>query len=145
RQRFSAGLPARAVFAGAEQGSGVAAGGPFERPSRGVDAQRTLHTSGSLACSVGGRSPTLRRQEWLPTRPGEGFITSLMFAYIFGVLCFYYIVKPLKDGLFLANSPSADLPYPNFITALFAGTLATLVFKLGRRVSAIMLLTATNF
>src|SRR5262245_57836047 len=67
-----------------------------------------------------------------------------MFAYIFGVLCFYYIVKPLKDGLFLANYPSADLPYPNFITALFAGTLATLVFKLGRRVSAITLLTATN-
>src|SRR5213593_964857 len=85
-----------------------------------------------------------RLAAWIPTRPGEGLVTSLMFAYIFGVLCFYYIVKPLKDGLFLANYPSSDLPYPNFLTAVFAGTLATLVFKLARRVSALALLTATN-
>ena len=81
---------------------------------------------------------------FFPIRPGEGLITLLMFLYIFGVLTFYYILKPLKDGLFLANYPSSDLPYPNFLAAIIAGTVATLIFKLGRRLSAIRLLTATN-
>jgi AAA family ATP:ADP antiporter len=80
----------------------------------------------------------------LPIRSGEGFVTSLMFCYIFGVLTFYYILKPLRSGLFLKNFPSSYLPYAYFMTAFFAGTLATLIFKLHRRISAIKLLTATN-
>src|SRR5262245_12889296 len=85
-----------------------------------------------------------RLKSWFPTRPGETYVTTLIFLYIFGVRTFYDILKPGKYALFLANYPSPDLPYPNFLTALFAATLATVVFKLGRRVSAIALLTVTN-
>ena len=82
--------------------------------------------------------------EWIPIRRGEGLITSLMFLYIFGALTSYYILKPLRSGLFLTNLPSSNLVYAYWLSALFAGTLATPLFKLGRKVSAITLITGTN-
>lgn len=85
-----------------------------------------------------------RVRELLHIRSGEGFVTSLMFFQIFGILSFYYILKPLRSGLFLKNFPSAHLPYAYFLTAFFAGSLATVFFKLSKRVSAIAFLTATN-
>src|SRR5437867_6929322 len=80
----------------------------------------------------------------LPIKSGEWIVTLLMFFYIFGVLTFYYILKPLRAGLFLKDLDTSQLPYAYFLTAIFAGTIATLVFKLSRRFSAIMLLTGTN-
>ena len=80
----------------------------------------------------------------LKLEPSEVAITSVMFLYIFGVLTFYYILKPLRDGLFLQNFPSSDLPYAYMLTALFAGTIATLVFRFGGRTSLISLITVTN-
>ena len=80
----------------------------------------------------------------LKVRPSEVWITSVMFLYIFGVLTFYYILKPLRASLFLQNFPARDLPYAYLLTALFAGTIATLIFKYGQRVSLIQLMTATN-
>jgi HEAT repeat protein len=80
----------------------------------------------------------------LPVRKGERLVTALMFAYIFGALSFYYILKPLRSGLFLKNFPASQLPYALFLTAVVAGTLATLIFKLHRRVSLIKLMTGIN-
>lgn len=80
----------------------------------------------------------------LPVRKGEWGVTLLMLSCIFGVMTFYYILKPLRSGLFLRSFPSSQLPYAYFLTALLAGSLATLFFKLSRRVSAITFLTATN-
>src|ERR1043166_6114657 len=77
-------------------------------------------------------------------RREERFITTLMFFYIFGVLSFYYILDPLRKGLFLKNFPSSQLPYAYFLTALLAGVIATITFKAGQRSSAIALLTGTN-
>ena len=74
----------------------------------------------------------------------ERFITALMFCYIFGVLTFYYILDPLRKGLFLKSFPSSQLPYAYFLTAFFAGVIATITFKLSRRTSVITLLTGTN-
>jgi ATP/ADP translocase/HEAT repeat protein len=74
----------------------------------------------------------------------ERFITLLMFSYIFGVLMFYYILDPLRKGLFLQNFPASQLPYAYFLTAFFAGVLATIAFRVGQRSSAIVLLTGTN-
>jgi AAA family ATP:ADP antiporter len=82
--------------------------------------------------------------DWIPIRRGEGLITSLMFLYIFGALTAYYILKPLRSGLFLSNLPSDRLVYAYWLSALFAGTLAAPIFRLGRRVSAIAMVTATN-
>jgi ATP:ADP antiporter, AAA family len=59
-------------------------------------------------------------------------------------LTFYYILKPLRSGLFLKNFPANQLPYALFLTALVAGTLATLIFKLHRHVSLIKLMTGIN-
>ena len=80
----------------------------------------------------------------LPVRKGERLITALMFAYIFGALSFYYILKPLRSGLFLKSFPASQLPYALFLTAFCAGTLATLIFKLHRCVSLIKLMTGIN-
>ncbi len=80
--------------------------------------------------------PPVRRDEW--------FVTSLMFSYIFGTLMFYYVLKPLRSGLFLKNFPSSHLPYAYFLTAFLAGTIATLIFKLHGRLSLIKMLTGIN-
>jgi ATP:ADP antiporter, AAA family len=80
----------------------------------------------------------------LRLKPGEGAVTLLMFLYIFGVLFFYYILDPLRKGLFLKSFPSSQLPYAYFLTAIFAGAIATLTFRLSRRASAITLVTGIN-
>jgi AAA family ATP:ADP antiporter len=67
-----------------------------------------------------------------------------MFLYVFGALTAYYILKPLRSGLFLSNLPSEHLVYAYWLSALFAGTVATPIFKLSRRISAIGILTTTN-
>jgi ATP:ADP antiporter, AAA family len=80
----------------------------------------------------------------VPLKPGEGTITALMFSYVFGVLTLYYILEPLRAGLFLKNVPSRQLPYMYFLIAFVAGTIAVITFKLSQRSSAIALLTGTN-
>ena len=80
----------------------------------------------------------------LPIKPGEWAVSGLLFLYIFGVLTFYYILKPLRSALFLSELPASDLPKAYLLTALFAGPLVTLIFKTARRLSTIKLLTITN-
>jgi ATP:ADP antiporter, AAA family len=80
----------------------------------------------------------------LPLKQGEGIVTALMFFYVFGVLTLYYILEPLRSGLFLKNVPSSQLPYMYFLIAIVAGTIAVITFQLSRRVSAISLLTGSN-
>jgi ATP:ADP antiporter, AAA family len=77
-------------------------------------------------------------------RREERFVTTIMFLYIFGVLTFYYILDPLRKGLFLKSLPASQLPYAYFLTALCAGAVAALAFRLGQRASLISLLTGTN-
>ena len=85
-----------------------------------------------------------RLAEAFPVKRGEAAITSLMFLYIFGVMTFYYIVKPLRSALFLTKFPSSHLAYAYILTALSAGTLAMLIFRATRRLSAIKTVTAVN-
>jgi AAA family ATP:ADP antiporter len=85
-----------------------------------------------------------RLSKLVPVKPGERLITALMFSYIFGVLFFYYILDPLRKGLFLKSFPSSQLPYAYFLTAVFAGAIASVVFKLSKTHSAIALVTAIN-
>lgn len=80
----------------------------------------------------------------LHIKPGEGVLTLLMFAHVVSVMFFYYILKPLRSALFLAELTKADLPKAYLLTALVAGPLVTLVFRLSRRISVIVLLTLTN-
>ena len=47
----------------------------------------------------------------LPINPGERFITLLMFLYIFGVMGFYYILKPLRS--FQAGEPGWRACFPH--------------------------------
>jgi AAA family ATP:ADP antiporter len=82
--------------------------------------------------------------QYLQVKPNEGLITSLMFLYIFSALTFYYILKPMRSSFFLKNLPSTSLPYAYILTAVFAGTLTTLIFKFSRRLSVMTLLTMTN-
>lgn len=77
-------------------------------------------------------------------RTREGTATSLMFSYIFCLMAFDYILKPLRSALFLRDIPASDLPNAYLLTALMAGPLIFLVYKLGRRLSAVDLVTSTN-
>src|SRR2546422_566104 len=85
-----------------------------------------------------------RLLELVPVRPGEGLITTIMSLYIFATLTFYYILKPMRSSFFLKNLPSSKLPFAYILTAIFAGTLTTLVFKFSRRLSVVSLITITN-
>ncbi len=85
-----------------------------------------------------------RLVEKLPVKRGEMLITSLMFLYIFGVMSFYYVLKPLRNSLFLTKFSSRELAYAYLLTAFFAGTLAALIFRLTRRLSPIRMMTAIN-
>src|SRR2546427_10329197 len=82
--------------------------------------------------------------ELIAVKPGEGLVTSLMFLYIFFALTLYYILKPMRSSFFLKNLSSTDLPFAYILTAIFAGTLTTFVFKYSRRLSVVSLLTVTN-
>ena len=85
-----------------------------------------------------------RLADKLPLRHGERVITSLMFLYIFGVMTFYYVLKPLRNSLFLTKFSSRELAYAYLLTAIFAGTLAALIFRLTRRLSPVRMMTVTN-
>ncbi len=85
-----------------------------------------------------------RLVEKLPVKRGERLITSLMFLYIFGVMSFYYVLKPLRNSLFLTKFSSRELAYAYLLTAFFAGTLAALIFRVTRRLSPIRMMTAIN-
>ena len=50
----------------------------------------------------------------------------------------------LSAANFVENFPSSQLPYAYFLTAIFAGAIATLTFRLSRRASAITLVTGVN-
>jgi ATP:ADP antiporter, AAA family len=78
-----------------------------------------------------------------PSYP-NGKITCLMFLYIAGVLAFYYILKPMRSSLFLKDLPAGNLPNAYLLTALLAGPVVTLMFKLSGRLSLIALITSTN-
>ena len=68
----------------------------------------------------------------------------MMFLYVLGLLTFHYILKPLRARFFLQTFPASDLPYAYILTALFAGLIATFLFRLARRVSLVSLITITN-
>lgn len=56
-------------------------------------------------------------------------------------LIFYFILKSLRAGFVLSKIPAGNLPYACILTAMFAGTVSTLVFRLSRRHTAITILT----
>jgi HEAT repeat protein len=68
----------------------------------------------------------------------------MMFSYVAGVMAFYYVLKPMRSALFLKDLPASQLPNAYLLTALAAGPLVALVFKSGRRLSMIALVTFTN-
>ncbi len=75
--------------------------------------------------------------------PEEAWITGLMLLNSFSVLAFYFVLKALRAGYVLAKISASSLPYAYFLTAVFAGTIAALAFRAGRRVSPISLIVAT--
>ena len=68
----------------------------------------------------------------------------LMCLYIAGVMCFYYILKPVRSALFLKDLPAGDLPNAYLLSALAAVPVVLLAVGLSRRLSPIALVTATN-
>ena len=80
----------------------------------------------------------------LRIRRGEVLVTGLLCLYVAGVMCFYYILKPLRSALFLKDLPASDLPYAYLLAALIASPIVMLMSKLNRSLSVIGLMTATN-
>ncbi len=93
-----------------------------------------------------GRLAALSPRAWLrrSIRHGEERIAGLMVLYAAGLLCLYYILKPMRSALFLKDLPARDLPNAYLLAAVLAAPLVLLTYKCGRRLSVIALITATN-
>ena len=56
----------------------------------------------------------------LDIKPGEGVLVGLMFLYNFILLVTLYLLKPVRDSLFLVEMGAQQLPYVFILTALVA-------------------------
>src|SRR5699024_11241110 len=56
----------------------------------------------------------------LDLKPGEGKLVGLMFLYNFILLVTLYLLKPVRDSLFLVEMGPQQLPYVFMLTALVA-------------------------
>ncbi len=67
----------------------------------------------------------------LDLRPGEWRLTSLMVANYFLLLFFYYLLKPVRDSLFLVNLNPDQLPFVYILTALVAAPVTAAYARAG--------------
>jgi len=76
-------------------------------------------------------------------RKGEHTKTFLMFTYLLLVLFAYYILKPVRNSLFLNNFDIDKLPYLYILIALVVGAIASLYTKFSASFSLNKLITST--
>lgn len=76
-------------------------------------------------------------------RKGEYAKTILMFLYIFFLLSSYYIIKPVRNSLFLTKFDADSLPYVWILVAVIVGGIAYLYSRFLRRISLNVLISWT--
>jgi AAA family ATP:ADP antiporter len=76
-------------------------------------------------------------------REGEGYRTTLMFAYIFLIIASIMIIKPVRNALFLAEFGVERLPYVFILTAVFAAIIVWLFSGVTHRIRINILIAGT--
>lgn len=69
---------------------------------------------------------------FLSVQKGERTITALLFTWIFLFICVYYILRPIRRGLFLAGLGNEYMPLVYIGTALFTGAVVWLYSKFSK-------------
>jgi ATP/ADP translocase len=88
----------------------------------------------------------LRRRlaAFVEIRRGEGTKTVLMFLYFFLLLTSYYVLKPVRNSLFLENLGPRQLPYVYLATALIIGFVVAVYARLMERFERHLLIMAST-
>ncbi|MHC4066479.1 MAG: hypothetical protein ACYSUI_18535, partial [Planctomycetota bacterium] len=76
-------------------------------------------------------------------RPGERLRVGLMFSYFFLVITSYYVIKPVRNSLFIERVGADNLPYVYIITALFVGVIISFYSRYADRISRQALILGT--
>jgi len=69
---------------------------------------------------------------FLSVQKGERTITALLFTWIFLFICVYYILRPIRRGLFLAGLGNEYMPLVYIGTALVTGVVVWLYSKFSK-------------
>ncbi len=77
-------------------------------------------------------------------RRGEGAKTLLMSLYFFLLMASYYVIKPVRNSLFLEQLGPKQLPYAYLATALVIGLVASLYTRLVARFERHLLIMAST-
>ncbi len=65
-------------------------------------------------------NPLRKLSSWLGMQPGEERVGFALFLYLFGVITCYLMLKPARDGLFISQYGSENLPVVMIATSLAA-------------------------
>ena len=76
-------------------------------------------------------------------RPGEWQRVGLMFAYFFLVITSYYVIKPVRNSLFIERLGADNLPYVYIATALFVGVIISYYSRFADRIGRQALVLGT--
>jgi AAA family ATP:ADP antiporter len=79
----------------------------------------------------------------LGIRPGERLRAGLMFAYFFLIITSYYVIKPVRNSLFIERLGADNLPYVYIATALFVGVIISFYSRFADRISRHRLVLGT--
>jgi len=85
-------------------------------------------------------------REWLPflnVKKGEGLKTFLMFLYFFLTITAYYILKPVRDSLFIEWMGAENLPFVYLGDALVIGLVVYVYSRFAERLEGYLLITAS--
>src|SRR5699024_6599706 len=81
----------------------------------------------------------------LDLKPGEGKLVGLMFLYNFILLVSLYLLKPVRDSLFLVEMGPQQLPYVFMLTALVAVPVSMGYSRYSRRASLSWVINGATF
>ncbi len=76
-------------------------------------------------------------------QPGQGVRTALASLYLFLIIATYFLLKPVRDSLFLDTFGAVKLPYVTIGYALGVGIFVAFYTRLARRIRPVMLVTGT--
>lgn len=76
-------------------------------------------------------------------RPGEWLRVGLMFLYFFLVITSYYVIKPVRNSLFVDRLGADNLPYVYIATALFVGVIISIYSRYADRIGRQALILGT--
>lgn len=79
----------------------------------------------------------------VPVRKGEGMKAFLMFLYFFLTIASYYIIKPVRDSLFLTRFGAENLPYVWLATIFVLSGIVSVYVRFAGKLKKNVLLSST--